>query len=142
MSVKISIIIPIYYMEKYLAECLNSVFAQSLKEIEVVYIDDGSTDKTLEILYNYLSLHKNMIIVYQERQGAGIARNKGIEIAQGEYIAFMDSDDFYPNNSVLEKLYFNAVRNNVSMAGGFFITNYEGKIRYDIDNFFEGRESC
>lgn len=126
-SIKISVIIPIYNMERYLSECLDSVFGQSLKEMEVICVDDGSTDKTKEILEEYSRKYSNMSIIYQNRQGAGNARNKGIEIAQGEFIAFMDSDDYYPSNDVLETLYNAAKENNVPMAGGNLYRILESK---------------
>lgn len=126
-SIKVSVIIPIYNMELYLSECLDSVFGQSLKEMEVICIDDGSTDKTKEILEEYNRKYLNMRIIHQNRQGAGNARNKGIEIAQGEFIAFMDSDDYYPSNDVLETLYNAAIKNNVPMAGGSIYRILESK---------------
>lgn len=116
--IKISVIIPIYNMEKYLERCLDSIFYQTLSDIEVICIDDGSSDRTIDILNDYDERNHNMRVLHQFRRGAGVARNRGIEIATGEFIAFMDSDDYYPSNDVLYTLYEGARKNHVSMAGG------------------------
>ena len=91
--IKTSIIVPVYNTAKYLAECFNSIFAQTQKEIEVIAIDDGSTDDSLSILEDFKKKHPEMIVVSQKNEGPGSARNKGIELARGEFIYFMDSDD-------------------------------------------------
>lgn len=128
--VKVSVIIPVYNMEKYLRECLDSVFGQSLHKIEVICIDDGSTDDTKEILEEYHDRFENMVVVFQDREGAGLARNKGLDIAKGEFVAFMDSDDYYPSEDVLEYLYKNAKKNNANIAGGSLLRNVASNI-YD-----------
>lgn len=91
----ISVIIPVYNAEKYLRECLDSVCDQTFQEIEIICVNDGSTDKSLEILTEYKEKDNRIQIVNQSNAGAGAARNKGIEIAQGEYLAFIDADDFW-----------------------------------------------
>ena len=88
-SKKISIIIPVYNGELYIKECIESVINQSYKNIEIIVVDDGSTDNTYEILKPY----KNIKYIYQNNQGVSVARNKGIREATGEYIVFCDSDD-------------------------------------------------
>ncbi len=119
--VKVSVIIPVYNMGKYLKECLDSVVNQTLKDIEIICIDDGSTDSSLGILRFYAKLDSRIIVCSQENQGAGAARNKGLEIAKGKYIAFMDPDDFYPDEFVLNDLYVAAIENNVDVVGGSLI---------------------
>ena len=96
---KISVIIPIYNSEKYLEECLDSILNQTLKDIEIICVDDGSTDNSLTILENYAQRDKRIQIFSQQNLHAGIARNHGLEKASGEYVHFMDSDDllFYIN---------------------------------------------
>lgn len=126
---KLSVIIPVYNMEKFLEECLESVLNQTLKDIEIICIDDGSTDRTKEILKKYEKQNSNIIVLHQNREGAGSARNKGLEYAKGQFVAFMDSDDYYPSNDSLEILYNGAVLNNVKVAGGSLLRNSEGKIR-------------
>jgi len=116
--IKVSVIIPIYNMGIYLEECLQSVLSQTLKEIEVICVNDGSTDNSLEILQKYALQYSNIIILNQQNSGAGKARNNGIDIARGEFVAFMDPDDFYPDNDILESLYNNAIENNVYICGG------------------------
>ncbi|OOB79507.1 MAG: hypothetical protein BEN18_00420 [Epulopiscium sp. Nuni2H_MBin001] len=118
MSVKISVIVPIYNREKYLKECLDSVLSQTLKNIEVICINDGSTDNSQKILEGYQGKDNRIRLFYQENQGAAKARNIGLNIAKGEFIAFMDSDDKYPSNNTLKNMYDNAVNNNVVICGG------------------------
>ncbi len=91
----LSVIIPAYNVEKYLQKCLDSVFALPLREdeMEVLVIDDGSTDSTAEILVQNAEVHSNLRLFYQENQGQSVARNLGIEEAKGDYIFFVDSDD-------------------------------------------------
>lgn len=91
--IKVSVIIPVYNTEEYLDECLQSILNQSLKEIEIICIDDGSTDNSLNILKLYESLDNRITVISQENHGQGYARNRGLEIANGKYIYFMDSDD-------------------------------------------------
>lgn len=95
---KISVIIPIYNAEKYLRECIDSVINQTLKEIEIICINDGSTDDSLKILKEYEQKDKRIKLLSQKNQGAGKARNLGLEVAKGEYFAFIDADDFYDND--------------------------------------------
>lgn len=115
---KVSVIMPVYNMQTYLSECLDSVLGQSLHDIEVICIDDGSSDMSLSILANRLEIDDRLIVECQNNQGAGPARNLGLSIARGEYIAFMDSDDKYPSLDVLEKLYDTAVRTDSNICGG------------------------
>ncbi len=103
-DVKISIIIPVYNSEKYLEQCLDSVINQSLKDIEIICINDGSTDESYQILEDYSKKDNRIIIISQDNQGISVARNQGIKKAVGEYIAFLDSDD-YMALDYCEKLY-------------------------------------
>ncbi len=91
---KVSVIIPVYNVEGYLRQCLDSVINQSLKDIEIICINDGSTDNSLSILEEYAQKDSRIIIINQKNQGVAAARNKGLEIAQGDYIWFVDSDDY------------------------------------------------
>ena len=90
----VSVIIPVYNVEEYLKEALESVVNQSLKDIEIIIINDGSTDKSLRIIKGYATKDKRIKIINQKNQGQSIARNSGIENAKGKYIYFMDSDDY------------------------------------------------
>ena len=91
--IKVSIIIPVYNTAEYLMECFHSVFSQTLKEIAIIAVNDGSTDHSLDILNTIKKEHPEMIIISQENKGLGAVRNKGIELATGKYIYFLDSDD-------------------------------------------------
>ena len=95
---KVSVILPVYNMEKYLDKCLDSILNQSLRDIEIICINDGSKDNSLEILKKYRNKDNRIKIINQNNQGAGVARNKGMEIATGEYLSFLDADDFFDVN--------------------------------------------
>ncbi len=96
---KISVIIPVYNVEKFLRECLDSLKNQTLQELEFICINDGSTDNSLRILNEYASKDNRFIVISQINQGQGIARNKGIELAKGEYLSFVDPDDWIDLNT-------------------------------------------
>lgn len=125
---KVSVIIATYNTADYLAECLDSIFSQTLRDIEVVLIDDGSTDDTESIIKKYKQKYENLVTRYQENQGAGIARNYGITLANGEYMVFMDPDDKYPNKDCLERMYLAAKEHDVLICGGNILTNDNGVI--------------
>lgn len=110
-NLKISVIIPIYNVENYLSQCLDSVLNQSLKDLEVICVNDGSTDNSLKILESYAEMDSRVKIISQENNGPGNALNNGLKYANGKYVLFVDSDDFISKNS-LEKVLNNAVSNN------------------------------
>ena len=113
---KVSVIIPFNNVENYIEECLNSVLSQTLDDIEVILINDASTDRTLEIVEWYLQKDSRIkLININERKGQGFARNRGIEIATGEYIGFVDSDDFIESD-MFECLYNSAKTNNTDIS--------------------------
>lgn len=91
---KVSVIIPVYNVEEYLRECLDSVVNQTLKEIEIITVDDGSTDSSLEILKEYAQKDNRITVMKQANLHAGVARNAGLAVAKGEYLHFLDSDDW------------------------------------------------
>ena len=101
---KVSVIIPVYNTEEYLRECLDSVVSQTLKEIEIICVDDGSTDGSLEILKEYAKKDERITVITQQNLHAGVARNAGLAVAKGEYLSFLDSDDFF-ELEMLEELY-------------------------------------
>ena len=116
----VAVIIPVYNMEKYLKECLDSVIAQTLKNFEIICINDGSTDGSLNILQEYSKKNESLTVIDQKNQGVWAARNVGILSANAEYVCFMDPDDFYPDNKVLEDLYEGAKAHNALICGGSF----------------------
>ena len=111
----LSVIIPVYNVENYLNECLDSVTSQTLEDMEIICIDDGSTDNSPHILKEYSKKDKRIKIITKENGGQATARNLGIKEAQGEYIAFVDSDDFI-EPTMFEKLYTKAKDNNLDIA--------------------------
>lgn len=127
-KIKVSIVIPVYNVEKYLEKCLNSIFDQSLKEIEVICVDDASTDASTNILQDYKKAHDNMKVIIQNNSGAGIARNIGIKVSNGEYLMFIDPDDYLAADDVVEALYITAERNAVDVCGGSIVKLKDGVI--------------
>lgn len=94
MNPKVSIVVPIYKVEKYLAQCVDSLIAQTLSEIEIILVDDGSPDKSGEIADQYAKNDSRIKVVHQKNAGLGPARNAGMKVASGKYIGFVDSDDW------------------------------------------------
>lgn len=102
--VKVSVIIPVYNVEPYLKQCMDSVVGQTLKDIEIICVDDGSTDDSLNILKEYAAEDSRVQIIQQQNAGAGAARNNGMRHATGKYLSFLDSDDFFEPR-MLERAY-------------------------------------
>lgn len=133
---KVSVIIPIYNTEKYLRKCLESVCNQTLSDIEIICIDDCSTDNSLNILKEYASKDKRIkLIEFKENKGAAVARNTGIKEAQGEYIGFVDSDD-YIDLDFYEKLYTKASETSAEVVKGadYKLIQYDGSVEIDKQN--------
>ena len=128
---KISIIIPFYNTEKYMKKCLESVINQSLKEIEVLCVNDGSKDGSVKIVNDYVQRDNRIRIINQNNKGSGPARNLAIPMSNSEYLAFLDSDDYYPNQEVLETLYKKAIKNKALICGGGLVFDINGKIKKD-----------
>lgn len=101
---KFSIIIPVYNVENYLSECLESVINQSLYDVEIICVNDGTKDRSREILTEYQKRDNRILIVDKENGGLSSARNAGLNIATGEYVVFLDSDDYVANN-ICERIY-------------------------------------
>ena len=119
MSVKVSVILPIYNVEMYLDECLESVKRQTLKEIEIICVNDGSTDGSLSIIKKYAQDDPRFIIIDKENGGYGKAMNVGLDRASGEYIGIVEPDDFVPLN-MYEDLYRIACENDLDMVKADF----------------------
>ena len=135
---KVSIIIPVYNVEDYIELTLQSLLEQTLKEIEIILIDDGSTDNSLQIIQSYAEKYENIKVILQENSGPSRARNRGIEEAVGEYIAFVDSDDLLPENS-LEVRYNAAVEQNADIViGGTY--KFNSKRKWPMTKHFLGNE--
>ncbi|WP_458453962.1 glycosyltransferase family 2 protein [Methanobrevibacter sp.] len=116
--VKVSVLMPVYNLEDYIEHAMESLFNQTLKDIEIVCVNDGSVDNSLEVLNEFASKYDFIKVFSQENMGAGPALNKCIEEATGEYIAFLDADDIYVDDDALEKMYNWGVENNADMVAG------------------------
>ncbi len=129
-ELKVSVIIPVYQAEKYLKECLESILNQSYKNIEVILIDDGSKDNSLVICNQYRARDNRLIVINQENSGVSVARNVGINKATGDYIYFIDSDDWIEQNT-LEELISEIEKNNLDCIGFNYIKEYNN---YSVKN--------
>ncbi len=138
-KVKISVIMAIYNVEPYIKQCLDSVCNQTLKEIEIICVDDGSTDNTISIIKDYQKSDPRIHIISQENQYAGVARNHGMKYAKGTYLSFLDADDYYMPE-MLEKLYQQAEKQQLEVAiceYNFFDERFNKK----IDKLFQYEEN-
>lgn len=115
MEIKVSVIIPVYNAENYLRQCLDSVISQSLREIEVICVDDGSSDGSADILLEYAASDERIRIIEQKNSGPGIARNCGLAAAAGKYIIFLDADDWFEQD-MLSALLDTASRNQADIT--------------------------
>lgn len=114
----VSVIVPVYNAELYLNDCMDSVLSQSLDSVEIICIDDGSTDDSSSIIKQYCSQFSNVRLIEQQNSGPASARNRGVQEAKGKYVFFLDADDLVYDCSVLEKLYNFAIEKNVKIIGG------------------------
>lgn len=128
----ISVIIPIYKVEKYIHKCINSVLNQTYKNLEIILVDDGSPDKCGEICDEYKKSDSRIKIIHKKNGGLSDARNKGIEIMTGDYVAFIDSDDYVDKNYIKE-LYESIKTNQAGIAVCNYYKYYDniGKKEYD-----------
>lgn len=115
MSLKVSYIVPVYNVEKYVKACIDSILSQTIKDYEVIVINDGSTDSSLEILNREYGNDGRVHIISQKNQGQGVCRNLGVDIANGEYVQFVDSDDTLESN-MTEQLLAEAEKNNADIT--------------------------
>lgn len=129
---KVSIIVPVYNVEQYIEKCIKSLVNQTLKDIEIILVNDGTKDNSEEIILNYQKQYPN-IIKYLKKENGGLssARNYGIPYATGDYIAFLDSDDYVETN-MYENLYNEAVKGNFDMVECDFVWEYPNKQKKDV----------
>ncbi|MHA7139548.1 glycosyltransferase family 2 protein [Rossellomorea arthrocnemi] len=132
MTIKVSVIIPVFNAEEYIVQCLDSLLSQTLNECEFIFINDGSEDKSKEIIQEYQQLDQRVKLINQVNQGVSIARNIGLMMANGEYIGFVDADD-YVEEDYFETLYQSALKDSHDLIisnfksfcnGKQFITSY------------------
>ena len=147
---KVSIIVPVYNVEKYLERCVNSLRNQTLKDIEIILVDDSSTDSSLGICHQLATADPRIKVIHKVNEGAGFARNAALDIATGEYIGFVDSDDFVELN-MFEILYGKAVSygSDLVLSGVVFVDGNmfsekgecSRKIYFDKDTHFDTKEA-
>ena len=142
-------IIPVYNVEQYLCQCLDSVISQTLSDIEIIIINDGSPDNSIDIIREYEKKDSRVIVIDKQNDGVGKACNDGLNIATGVFVAFMDPDDYYPAENVLDVLYHSAKKNDVKICGGrkaILETDgsliHDEKIIYEYDLCFEACGKC
>ena len=123
---EISIIIPVYNVEKYIRKCIDSVLSQTFTDIEVILVDDGSTDDSGKICDEYSRVDSRIKVIHKNNGGLSSARNAGIEIANGKYLGFVDSDDYIAND-MFEMLYFNIIKENADLSICGIFHCYESK---------------
>lgn len=111
----VSIIVPVYNVSMYVEKCLQALVGQSLNNMEIILVDDGSTDTSGQICDQYAEKYQNIKVIHCENNGLGMARNRGLEIASGEYVGFVDSDDFI-SQRMYEILYRNAIENEADIS--------------------------
>ena len=142
----ISVIIPVYGVEKYIAQCLESVINQTYTNLEIIVINDGTKDRSAEIAKEYAKKDSRIKVYDFENGGASAARNRGIKLASGDYIAFLDSDDWI-ERQMYEKLISEAIKSNADIVKcGFknndnkvvFLNKIERNRKQNIDLFFDG----
>ena len=127
---KVSVVVPIYGVEKYLRQCVDSILSQTLKEIEVILVDDGSPDGCPAIVDEYAARDTRVVAIHQENGGVSFSRNKALSMAKGEYVSFMDPDDLFYSCTVLEDLYKAAVDSGCFVAGGKVLLFNDGEDPY------------
>ena len=131
----VTVIVPVYNVEKYLAECLDSICAQTLKNIEIICMNDGSTDLSGDILAQYAARDSRIFVLNQENQGQSAARNNALDLARGKYISFVDSDDIIAPE-MLEELYNRAEALNADIAFGNRVIYYQDENKKDVIPFW------
>lgn len=121
MPIKVSVIVPVYNVEKYLSECIESIISQTLIDWELILVNDGSPDNCEQICLDYAKLDSRIKYIYQDNRGVSSARNKGLSYSKGEFIFFMDSDDTI-DKFFLEKAYFKAKsdKSDIVVLGAWF----------------------
>lgn len=124
----VSIVVPVYKVEKYLEKCVDAIISQSLQDIEIILVDDGSQDNSGKICDGYAIKDKRIRVVHQDNQGVSAARNFGIQLAKGKYIGFVDADDWIAPD-MFSRLYENAIQNHSHLA---FCNYFKVKDNYPI----------
>lgn len=138
--VTVSVIIPVYKTEEYLAECMDSVFKQDYPDIEIILVDDGSPDNCPKLCDEYAGSYKNIRVVHKANSGLGLSRNAGMEVATGKYIFFLDSDDCLDEEETLSKLVECAEKEQADITVGSFRRFSQKSISEPNDHHLKGGE--
>lgn len=139
---KVSIIVPVYNVEKYLDRCMQSLLNQTLSDIEIIMVDDGSPDRCPQMCDEYAAKDRRVRVIHKENGGLGLARNTGLDAATGEYVAFVDSDDF-TSVEAYENLFKAAEENGADIVyAGFNMQNSDGTESkcFMLDHTWEGKD--
>ena len=136
---KVSVIVPVYNVERYIAKCLNSLVNQTLKDIEIIIVNDGSTDSSKYVIEQYKEKYDNIKYYEKENGGLSDARNYGLQFATGKYIAFLDSDDYVDTN-LYKKMYEKAKEEDSDMVECNFYWVYEKRNKRDIGQKYKGKK--
>ena len=123
---KVSVIVPVYNTENFVGDCIRSIQAQTVQNLEIIIVDDGSTDRSADIIHNMMLEDDRIKYFYQKNSGSGTARNLGMSNASGDYISFLDSDDYYFENDALQKMLIACECNDVQICGSYRIENKNG----------------
>ncbi|MDR2267995.1 MAG: glycosyltransferase [Holosporaceae bacterium] len=143
-KIKVSVIVPVYNVGRFLRRCLDSLINQTMQDIEIICVDDGSRDNSPEILEEYREKDKRILIITQENSSLGAARNSGMDVASGEYIGFVDGDDEVDLN-YFEKLYSIAKKYDADIACCGFVRRYlhstksRNKLKITAEAVFESK---
>lgn len=129
----ISVIIPVYNVEEYIKECLDSLLMETYKDLQILIVDDGSTDRTMDIVKDYEDKFEDFTILYQKNQGVSVARNTAFDYIKGEYTIYIDPDDFLESD-MLENMYNRAEKVNVDIVISEYYVYYDEK---DSRNYIE-----
>ena len=138
---KVSVIVPVYNVEKYIEKCLDTLVSQTLDDIEIILVNDGSTDSSKEKIQAYINQYSNIKYLEKENGGLSSARNFGMKYASGEYIAFLDSDDYVEKN-MYEDMYTVAKQNDSDMVECDFIWEYPNKRKMDKGIIYNNKKEA
>lgn len=138
----VSIIVPVYNTAKYLPKCIESILNQTYSDLELILVDDGSTDDSIKICQKYAVMDKRIIVLHKDNGGQGSARNKGLDQARGEYLAFVDSDDAIEPN-LLEVLMKNLADADADIScGGVYCKEDKSDFVYEAEAFVKDNENA
>ena len=129
---KITVIVPVYNVEQYLDRCVNSILNQTYRNLEIILLDDGSTDNSGKLCDSYKD--ERIVVVHKKNEGLGLTRNVGIKKATGKYIVFIDSDD-YIDTTMIENLYLDLKKNNADTCIGGFKRIYKDRVVNSVNPY-------